>query len=727
MDGAGHQGEGAAGSAPGVGYQRLTDAGYAELAGPPPAGSGAVMPGTAAPAGGSAQPAGTGALAALADAGEQPAPAATAERAGTGGTGISGAAGGEGPADTSAADTGVTTGGGGVGGSRGADAAPGTAPGRPGLGGLLAGHPVRQHLVAAACFIAAGIAVSWPRVTYLAGKLPATRDAGAYVWGFWWVAHQVEHLGNPWRTTAIAAPVGAQLGLHALMPLPDLIMMPVTMIFGPSASYNLLSALMPGLLCYAMYRAARLWLPSQSGAIAAGAFFGLSSMLVWRSWYHLNLALGALFLPIALEAAVRLTRRPGWRSAVILGVVLAAAILTDQEIAVLVIILVVLTLVAWLARPPYSAAKLAPVGLAALATLVLASPQLIAIYQQLKAGGLGSPPGSLMVSYRNYSSSLPSIFAPSPRLYHEGLGRLPFIFHGPVTDGVPDFGLVLTVAAVAGLVLSWRRGSAWLLALLWLACAALSLGPVLRVGSHLLIPAAQLDGNWRTSAVMPFTWFAKIPGLSGFREPDRMMMLGLVPAALLAGATVNWLRYHLRPAAAVPAIAVLAGLGVLEAGWSGNSTTGTVPTALPAVDGPIAADHSRSIVLDIPYGIRGGTYIYGGAFDPDAQVLATADGHPRAIGYISRLPLPTLNGISRHAFYSQLVARQRREHTGPQELAAARRDLAHLDIGWVIVWNWGSPNDHVTKYLRLTGFHVAYRADGVTVWRHWPARHARTR
>ena len=304
---------------------------------------------------------------------------------------------------------------------------------------------MRQHLVVLACFIAAGVAVSWPRATYLAGKLPATRDAGAYVWGFWWVAHQVEHLGSPWFTTAIAAPVGAQLGLHALMPLPDLVMMPVTVLFGPSVSYNLLSALMPGLFCYAMYRAARLWLPSQTGAIAAGAFFGLSSMLVWRSWYHLNLALGALFLPIALEAAVRLTRRPGWRSAVILGVVLAAAVLTDQEIAVLVIILVVLTLVAWLARPPYSLAKLVPAGLAAVVAVVLASPQLIAIYQQLKAGGLGSPPGSL----RPRTGTTPARCRPCSRCRRgspsSGWASLGFIFRGPVTDGVPDFGLVLTV------------------------------------------------------------------------------------------------------------------------------------------------------------------------------------------------------------------------------------------------------------------------------------------
>jgi hypothetical protein len=690
MDAAGRRGEGTAESTPGTDYQKLTGASYAGLAGDPPGRS--EMGGSAG-----AGPSGMGGSAAMVAASE-----------------AAGSPDASGPAEPVRV--------------AGQDPAPGPEAGpRPSRSGVLAGHPVRQHLLVLAGFLLAGIAVSWPRATYLVtGKLPATRDAGAYVWGFWWVAHQAAHLGDPWLTHAIAAPVGVQLGLHALMPLPDLLLSPVTAVFGPSAAYNLLSGLMPGLMGYAMYRAARLWLPTQTGAIAAGAFFGLSSMLVWRSWYHLNLAAGALFLPIALEAAVRLTRRPGWRSAVVLGVVLAAAVLTDQEIAILVIILAVLVLVAWLAWPPYRLGQLGPAALAGVVAVVLASPQLVAIYHQLHSGGGSSPPGSLMMSYRDYSSSLPSMFAPTPRAAQLGLGGIGFIFHGPVNDGIPDFGLVLTIAALAGLALSWRRRSAWLLAVLWLACAALALGPVLRVGSHLLIPVPQQVNNWRLSGLMPFTWFAKIPGLSGFREPDRMMMLGIVPAALLAGALADWLRRRARLAVAVPVLAVIAVLGALEAGWAGNKTIGTVPTSLPAVDGQIAADHSHSLVVDVPFGLRGGTYIYGGPFDPDAQVLATADGHPRAVGYISRVPLPTIEAMNRHAFYSQLVARQRRERTYSWQLAAAKRDLSHLDIGWVIVWNWGSPNSHVTKYLRLTGFHVAYQADGVTVWRHWPPRHHTT-
>ena len=591
-------------------------------------------------------------------------------------------------------------------------AGPAGPAGRPGPGGRPR-HPVLVHVAVLAGYLAAGVAASWPRLTYLTGgKLPATRDGGSYVWGFWWVAHQLTHLGDPWFTRAIAAPVGTQLGLHALVPLPAVLFAPVTVVFGPSASANVLSVALPGLLCYATYRVARLWLPSQAGPIAAGAFFGLSSLLVWRSWYHLNLAAGALFIPVALEAAVRLTRRPGWRQAVILGVVLGAAVLTDQEIAVLVIIVAVLALLTWLLWPPLSLAKLRAAGLAAVVTVVVASPQLVAILQQVKSGGGTFPPGALAKAYLKYSARLPDMVAPSPQIRHFGLGGLGFIYTGPTKDGIPSFGLALTILALLGVLAAWRRRSTWLLVLLWLGCAALALGPALRVGGHIYAPVPEVLGGRNLSQLMPFTWFAKLPGLSGFREPDRMMMLGILPAALLAGALVDWLRYHF-----APAIVVVAALGVLEAGWSGNANIGTMRTALPGVDRAIAADHSGSIVVDVPFGIRGGTYGYGLGFDPEAQVLATADGHPRSVAYISRVPLPTINGIQRHPFYAQLAARQQGGHSTAAELAAARADARRMHIGWALVWNWRGASPAVLPYLRAVGFRLDYQADGVSVYR----------
>ena len=214
--------------------------------------------------------------------------------------------------------------------------------------------------------------------------------------------------------------------------------------------------------------------------------------------------------------------------------------------------------------------------------------------------------------------------------------------------------------------------------------------------------------------MLQYTWFIRLPGLSGFREAGRITMLGILPAALLGGAAVDWLRFH-----ASPAIVVVGLLGILDAGWSGSPLIGTMPTALPALDRPIAADHSSSIVVDIPYGVRVGTNFTGSGFDPEAQVLETADGHARAVGFISRVPEPTVTALNKHAFYVRLTATQGwGDQNTPAELAAARLDARRMDVGWVLVWNWpGIQRPAVIQYLRETGFRFAYAADGVQVYR----------
>jgi 4-amino-4-deoxy-L-arabinose transferase-like glycosyltransferase len=615
---------------------------------------------------------------------------------------------------------------------------PGSTPAagdRPGSGWrrLRTLHPAVGQLFLLLCYLAAGVAVTWPRATYLAGQLPSSRDSASYVWGFWWVAHQVSHVGNPWFTHYMAAPVGVSLGYHSLMVLPGLIFTPVTLLFGPSASYNLLVILVPGLSSYAMYRAARLWLRSQTGAIAAGAFFGLSAMLSQEDWYHINIAVGALFLPVTLELAVRLRRSPGVRQALLLGIGLGAAVLTDSESAVLAAILTLCVLLPWLLRRP-SLARLWPLALAALVTAVVATPQLISMVQETARGGLAINPTLLAVTDKLYGIGLPGMFAPSPRVAHFGLTGLaqPFI-HSRNNENLPMFGVTLTALALLGLVVAWRRKNTKWLALLWVACCALALGASLWVGKQQYVPFAQ-DWNGATvSPLMPYTWFVRIPGLSSFREADRMAILGLVPAALLAGAAVDWMRYHARPL-----IVLVVALGVLESGYSGNARVGTMPTALPRLDALIAAHHSKSIVVDVPFGLRGGIPEAGGRFAAEALVLATADGHPRSIAYVSRLPYPTITGMYRQPFYANLVhaqhytppARQAPLVPGAQlplfdripsaytpltaaEIAASHRSARRLDIGWVLLWY---KNPALVQYLSQTGFSFVYRIDGVSVY-----------
>jgi hypothetical protein len=593
-------------------------------------------------------------------------------------------------------------------------------------------HPVTVHVTVLIGYLAAGVAVTWTRALFLVQHvLPGdARDPGLFVWDFWWMARSVVHLSNPWYTHYLAAPEGAPLAFHTLLPLPGVLMTPVTLVYGPSFSYNLLCAIAPGLMCYAMYRAARLWLPSQTGAIAAGAFFGLSTMMTWNAWYEIQAALGAVFLPLALEASVRLRRRPGWRQATVLGVVLGAAVLTDQESAILAGIIVVLALLPWLlsrrtdgGQPPWL--KLRSAALAVVVTAVLASPQLVAMKQQSSDSSVSQ--SALASDYVNSGAKLQQIFAPSPRV---GFFGLHFLAEDYLRSGnsltFTAYGVVLTLLALFGIGVWWRRHGTRPLALLWLGATITALGTGIVIGAHRYVPFGQVWHGIDVSLIMPYTWMVRLPLLSSFREANRITELGLVPAALLAGAAVNWLRYHARTV-----LVVVLALAVLEAGSVGADPGPTplmkMPTAMPALDRPIAADHSDSIVVDIPFGVRSAVPEpnEGAGFNPEAEVQATADGHPRAIAYISRLPVARLAEVWRHPFYGDLMKAQqdpsalyrelfRAGSGGRAGLAAARLDAQRMDVGWAIVW---SSTPVILRYLTAVGFRLDYRADGAAVYR----------
>jgi hypothetical protein len=69
-------------------------------------------------------------------------------------------------------------------------------------------HPVAGHLTLLLCYLAAGVAVTWPRASYITGRLPSMRDSAAYVWGFWWMARRVSHQPTPGSPTTWPRPRG---------------------------------------------------------------------------------------------------------------------------------------------------------------------------------------------------------------------------------------------------------------------------------------------------------------------------------------------------------------------------------------------------------------------------------------------------------------------------------------------------------------------------------------
>ncbi len=628
-------------------------------------------------------------------------------------------------------------------------------------------HTWVRHLILILVYQGAGVAATWPRFTWLAdGKLPATSDVSSFVWNIWWAEHQLIHLQSPFFTTYMAAPVGTHLAFSTLMPLAGWIMAPITVLYGPSASFSLLTIVTPGLLCYAMYRAARLWL-NEPGAIVAGAFFGLASMLLWQDWYHVNIAIGTIFLPVTIEAAVRFRRNPRMASAIVLGVALGASILINQESTIVALVLAIMILIPWLAgtvirnRALFRRA-IKPLGAGALISVVIAIPELIGMLQQISAGGANPPIGQLALNDAQFGVSLPTLFSPSPRLANVGLGQLAssYSYHNSeqLLEGLPTFGAVLTALALLGIAVGWRKRSTWAFVGLWLACAVLALGTSLTIGKNCVIsagiyhrpgkvyghfctqylplmghlPATKIvfkggpaGGVWKpvvASDLMPYSWLVRVPGLSGLREADRFALVGLIGAAMLAGLTVQWLS---KRRSTMPLIAVIVALGALEAGWSGAPSTspgfpsnfgyhGTMQSAIPDLDRPLTRDHSRSIVVDVPFGLRGGVGVTGQPIAPSAILIATHDQHPRAIAYTAWVSKAANKGIAKHAFYRYLYVAEKAGHLYPTRIAAARADLKTLNVGWVVEWRnvwtdhhqWGRYK-RLTMYLERVGFRQA--------------------
>jgi hypothetical protein len=628
-------------------------------------------------------------------------------------------------------------------------------------------HTWVRHLVLILVYQGGGVAATWPRFTWLAdGKLPATSDVSSYVWNLWWAEHELIHLQSPFFTTYMAAPVGTHLAFSTLMPLAGWITAPITVLYGPSASFTLLTIVTPGLLCYAMYRAARLWL-NEPGAIVAGAFFGLASMLLWQDWYHVNIAIGTIFLPVTIEAAVRFRRNPRMASAIVLGVALGASILINQESTIVALVLAIVILIPWLVgavirnRALFRRA-IKPLGAGALVGVVIAIPELIGMLQQINAGGANPPIGQLALNYAQFGVSLPTLFSPSPRLANFGLGQLAssYSYHNSeqLLEGLPTFGAVLTALALLGIAVGWRKRSTWAFVGLWLVCAVLALGTSLTIGKNCVIsagiyhrpgkvyghfctqylplmghlPATKIvfkggpaGGVWKpvvTSDLMPYSWLVRVPGLSGLREADRFALVGLIGAAMLAGLTVQWLS---KRRATMPLIAVIVALGVLEAGWSGAPSTspgfpsnfgyhGTMQSVIRDLDRPLTQDHSRSIVVDVPFGLRGGVGVTGQPIAPSSLLIATHDQHPRAIAYTAWVSKAANKGIARHAFYRYLYVAEKAGHLYPTRIAAARADLKTLNVGWAVEWRnvwtdhhqWGRYK-RLTMYLERVGFRQA--------------------
>lgn len=176
----------------------------------------------------------------------------------------------------------------------------------------------------------------WHCLPHLATSEPAhgVGDLAKYNWCVAWVPYALGHGLNPFITHAANVPYGVNLMDDTSVLGLGLLMSPVTVLFGPFATVNLLNILAFPLSAGAGYLLARRYVNWRPAAFAAGLLYGYSPYMVGQGYGHLNLSFVPLppliFLTLD-ELFIRQKRNP-LRQGLLLGLMMTLQFLISTEI-----------------------------------------------------------------------------------------------------------------------------------------------------------------------------------------------------------------------------------------------------------------------------------------------------------------------------------------------------------------------------------------------------------
>jgi hypothetical protein len=337
-------------------------------------------------------------------------------------------------------------------------------------------------------YFAIGYIAFWPVVPGLSRHLfSAYGDLALTSWFLGWLPHSITHGLNPFFTNALFVPTGVNLAQNTEAPLLGLVMTPITLVFGPVVSANVLMVVsMPisATAAFVVLRKWEVWIPASA---LGGLLYGFSPYMIGQASAHPVFIFTPIPPFIALTVEAILNRRGSPRRLGIqLGLLIAAQYLISQEllatVALLTLIAIVLVFIhrrsmAWsLLR---SAAW--PLGIAVVvAAAILAYPiwMLVAGPQHASSPVFSAP----------YHNDLFSFVAPGP-LQRVSLGLRSWGNHlvSPlgVTESDAYIGLPLLILSGFFAFRSRRSHRMQLAVLIGVVAGLLSLGRRLAVNGHL--------------------------------------------------------------------------------------------------------------------------------------------------------------------------------------------------------------------------------------------------
>ena len=404
------------------------------------------------------------------------------------------------------------------------------------------------------------------------------KDPQLFIWYLGWIPHQLSQGHNPLFTDHLSYPQGVNLMWNTSMIFPAVLLWPLTALFGPVVTYNLLITGGIALSAWCGFLAARRFIERALACFVAGIVYGFSPALMAQALGHPHVVV-AVFPPIALmlghEILVRRRLNPA-AAGTLAGVAAAAQLLTGEELfaATLVVAAFGIALLGLLHRGEVRAslphvAKAA--GAAFVVFAILAGyPLGFQFLGPQRVFGNVQPPDV-------YVSDLLAFIVPANFIR----------FTGNTTENDAYIGLPLLVLFASSLIIGWRTAAIRWIGLMALVVAVLSLGPHLHVNGDV------------TPIWLPWAAVARLP-LMGSALPARLMGIALLGIGIVVAWGCSRALTAPRPWRLAAGVVLIAGLAAIVPSLPYPSR----PAEVPAFFSPGAGIEKialGSVVLVTPF------------------------------------------------------------------------------------------------------------------------------